>query len=160
MRNINTEYTECENINAQETKYYLRKHYKRKSGNAGNRTRFVKHVGRCYVDWAISTMYPTFTSLSSPNFTSLIYFPNPLPEYKRFKEDVPIAPWGNQFQSAMVLFTTENFLTFALIFLDLIFQKWSTLSRITKENFLKSVRMFLDLIFQKWSTLLRMEIKR
>jgi hypothetical protein len=46
----------------------------------GNWTRAVKPVSRCYTG-AIPTMYPPFTSLLSPNFTSLIYFPNPLSEY-------------------------------------------------------------------------------
>jgi hypothetical protein len=51
--------------------YYIRKQYKQKSGNAGNRTRAFKPVGRCYTDRAIPTMYPHITSLLSANFTSM-----------------------------------------------------------------------------------------
>jgi hypothetical protein len=40
---------------------------------------------------------------------------------------VPIAPSGNRFQSVTVLFTKESFPTSVLIFLNLIFQQWSTI---------------------------------
>jgi hypothetical protein len=42
--------------------------------------------------------------------------------------EVPLALSGKRFQSAMVLSRKEDFPTSILIFLDLIFQRWSSLS--------------------------------
>jgi hypothetical protein len=61
----------------------------------------VKLTARCYTGWAIPTMYPTFTS---PHwYTFLTLFLNTWV----LTREVPIAPWGNRFQSAMVLFIKE-----------------------------------------------------
>jgi hypothetical protein len=86
----------------------------------GNWTQAVKPIARCYTGWAIPTMYATFGSQHWHTFLSLF-----LNTYVLTSE-VPIGPSGNRFPVSVGPIYRE-FPNIVLIFLDLIFQQWSTL---------------------------------